>query len=343
MQKNSRGRQRAPPGLEDEMVTAAARFADIDDALGARAHRYFGEGHKRVVRSLDDIVVSGPAGASDGRVDALARVAYPADWSTKRSGAPGAHLSTVDALELSVDLAQAYLIACGLPAAAVPELWLHALRMRSAPAPLEELDGFPVHARIDPSVDRLLLGFRLVGFDCRIGSIRTRLQVGVPAAELPDLDRPRQARPTVLPSRHPERAVSISNVAVAPDGSRARAFVELDQGTAAASLAAFGFGAAYQPTLTPLDALLVLAQVAQVLLYEQDSIQRVVSNTLWMRSFSVTARSPVQSVPPGVLCSVLARQSRVLPHRGSQWRLADVEGELLSMQVDASLAHRLPD
>lgn len=325
------------------MTAATAIYDDIDDALGARAQRYFSEGYKRVERQLDHVVLAAPTENAPGRLDATARVQYPSDWSTKRVGKLRAHLSTVDALQLSVDMAQSYLLGCGLPADVVPELWLRSVSMRSGPAPLEDLERFAVSAVVAPQVTGTVLGARLVGFTCTVGTIRTRLQVAVPMDRVDlDLDAPlTQAPTTPLTTRYRGRAHTIGNVRIDAGGTGGSAYVGVRDDPSSTPLGT-EFGDAYQPSLGPLDALLILAQVAQVLVYEQDQMRRSNSNTLWMRTFGVSARCPVQPYPPSFLCTVETAGTRLLDYGGGRWRVAQLGGDLLGMHAEASIAHVLP-
>lgn len=325
------------------MLATAALHGDIDATLGPPSERYFGEGYRRVERRLEDIE---PVDGADGRVerlDAAASVSYPVDWSSKRGSNLRPHLSTVDALLLSVDMAHAYLLACGLAEDAVPALWLHSARMRSGTAPLEELARFPVSARPDPTVTGSILGSRLVGFTCTVGKIVTRLQVAVPLGGVDlDLHAPRLRHPVPLPAtRFRDRAHDIRGVSVEQGALAVRAFVEIRNESSAAEVGR-EFGDHYQPSLEPVDALTILAQLAQVLIYEQDRMRRSGSNTLWMRTFAVTARCPVQPYPPGFLTRVEMYGTRLLEHGGGRWRVADLGGDLLGMHAEASVAHVLP-
>src|SRR5262249_53707404 len=89
--------------------SAERRYECIDDLLGSAAQRFFGDGHRRISQLLRDITVHSD-GAGGHRVLGCASVSYPPDWSVKNSAAElRPHLSTIDALLLSVALGECYL------------------------------------------------------------------------------------------------------------------------------------------------------------------------------------------------------------------------------------------
>ena len=84
------------------------RYPNIEDSLGPAATRFFGRGFRRVGVTLAGLAVEpAPAG---GRIEATAQVSYPSGWSVRDAReAPRPHLSTIDALTIAVQVAEAYL------------------------------------------------------------------------------------------------------------------------------------------------------------------------------------------------------------------------------------------
>src|SRR4051812_37508327 len=80
----------------------------IDTHLGAASARFFGEGFKRVAHEVTGLVITGRPGL--GCLTARAQILYPRDWSSKSHGALRPHLSSVDALVLAAQLAEAHLV-----------------------------------------------------------------------------------------------------------------------------------------------------------------------------------------------------------------------------------------
>src|SRR5256885_3912120 len=120
--------------------------ATIEQALGERDTRYFGQGFQRVTHHLTDLAVR--SHQITGTVSATARVSYPADWSVKTTGPGGPHLSTVDALIIAGQLAEAYLThGHRLDPAARARMWLRGFDMTAGPAAVTELAAIPVDGR----------------------------------------------------------------------------------------------------------------------------------------------------------------------------------------------------
>jgi len=94
---------------------------------------------------------------------------------------------------------------------------------------------------------------------------------------------------------------------------------------AAAPHAPDGIDGDVRPALSPVDCFVTVLQLAQVLMYELDSIERGRSNTLWM------LQTVLDAGEPGPLDGPLPRSPAVtgkhlLPLRGSRWRNVDLTG-----------------
>src|SRR5262249_4218538 len=150
------------------------------DLLGPGAHRFFGAGFKRASQELHDVrTARDPAGTV--RVTGRAAVAYPDDWSRKGSQDQAPHLSTVDVMRLSAQVAAVLLTATpGLDAAAS---WLRGLRIRAGTAPVEQaLRDFPVSAEVrDTSGPHQ--GRAVSTVYCQVGNMTAELEID---HDLPD-------------------------------------------------------------------------------------------------------------------------------------------------------------
>jgi hypothetical protein len=307
----------------------------IDDLLGPAAGRFFGEGFKRVGQQIRAIEVSG-----DG-VRGRATVTYPTDWSRKASGNPPPHLSTIDALVIAVQLAEIHLIhEHGV--AQRRAMWLRSFDMRAGISPLETLDELAVHAR------------RVGGhgtsstYLCAAGPIRLTCEIEHP---MPTRSRATAAFYAVASDvlGHPERRYygagfkargqRLHSLRVAEDAASVQAQIALLDPP---HVLDEGFGGAYQPSVSLLDCFVALAQLAQVLAYRIDDIERGHSHTLWMRRLALTADAPQQPMSQPFNGSVSLRRSRLLSLDGADWRSLDVAGGFLGIHGHASMAHRLP-
>lgn len=285
---------------------------------------------------------------TDGTLAAAVGLRYPADWSRKAArGGLRPHLSTIDAILLAVQLGELYLThAHGLDDEARRRLWVRRLRIRAGTSPDEELAEVttrtrpaPVGAAGDESVAVL---------DSRIGGMRVRCEiVGVPAVP------PRAGRaadygdPAALlgpaadryyGSGFARRGQRLDDLAVHTDDRVATATVTPTGGDAGRA----GIEGAYQPAPTVVDCFATALQLAQILLYETDSMRRGDSNTLWMRNTELTVAAPPGALPDRLPLHTSLTGLDLLTMNGALWRAAQINGQLGAITLRCAVAHALP-
>ncbi|GAA1672396.1 AvrD family protein [Glycomyces endophyticus] len=305
----------------------AGRLVTVDDALGPRRSRFFGEGFKRVTHRLDGIAVA-PEPEEGGTVAAVAGLVLPANWSRKGVAEQPPHLSTIDAMVFAAQLAGLYLAHThGLGGA--DRFRVRRMALRAGNRPQEDrLDRFAVRAEHlgtepgDPAVSR---------FDCRIGALTAVLAVEHGGEAVPALPPGRYRNPAALSgpwntapfgASHHGRTQILSDVAVDMDALRADADLALAPGTADATM---------------IDLFVAALQLGQVLLYRLDGIERAASNTLWMRR---TVIEPAAR-PSGRFTTALENERRLDTAAGT-WRSADVVAAHSGLALRCSVAHLLP-
>ncbi|WP_086662132.1 AvrD family protein [Lentzea kentuckyensis] len=319
---------------------AVLRFATVEEYLGDRETRFFGEGYKRATYRLSGI--ESADGEGGPVVSATAAVGYPADWSRKGTIDQLPHLSTIDVLLLGVQLAEIWLARhAGLGEQARRSAWIREAHIKAGSSPVEEeLTGFAVTAARSRVAEQAEPGRVVSTLDCQVGSLRLRVDVDHVAAgpdgsdELGDQDR----RP--YGDGHKARLQRLRDVVVAADRLSATARVELP---ATPALPGVGVEGDFQPSVSLVDAFVVALQLGQVLLYELDGVTRADSNTLWMRSTRWQAESPVRPDAGTHPVVVELRDAALLHNRkGETWRRADIVSELGGVTVVCSVAHQLP-
>lgn len=358
------------------MITEAVdvRFDDIDATLGNRKSRFFGEGYKRIGHRVADLTVSPPSSGAPGPVPAAlagpaaddaqafgwatanASLRYPADWSTKAHRMDlRPHLSTIDTLLLGIRMSEAYLAhAFGVGAEDRRRMWLRSFVMRAGASPQEDLDDFRLGLRADPTVPTTgTLGGHLTTLHTSCGSLRMRAEVDHPVtspttalgryADESDLLGDDDSR--YFCSGYRARSQYLRDVRLDREAGvvRASVFVEDAAESTAGRIPTGGFAGLYQPSLTTVDSITVLAQLAQVLIYQQDGIDRSESETLWMRSVDMNAATPYQPMPYSFVATLRITRTKTLRHGDGLWRMTEVSGDLLGINIRGSLAHRLPD
>ena len=322
-----------------------ARGRSIDDHLGPRQGRFFGDGFKRIGHRVTEVEMR----RRDGHeyVSAKAGLAYPGDWSRKAAGPLRPHLSSVDALALAVQLAESFLIhRYGLDPEQRRAMWLRSFDMRSGTTPQEDLTRFDVRAlRVSCAPAVVVRHGHVSKFVCLVGTLTLTCEIEHDVTRRPMVDG---AYPNLTAILGPAerryygggyrlRSQLIEDVRVHP------AAVEGDVSLADPPEALdLGLGGAYQPTPSMIDALVSLAQLAQVMAYRLDGIARSESNTLWMRRLAQTAARPAAPSSGPFAGRVEPRRSRRVRLAGALWRTLDVDAELAGIQVRSSIAHQLP-
>ena len=314
-----------------------------EEILGPDASRYFGQGFQRVGHRVTDVAVH-PL-LTNGTVSATASVDYPTDWSYKSGKVARPHLSTIDALIIGLQLTEAYLThAHHLDPAARRRIRPLAFDMRAGATAQEQL------ARIEAAGRRgsVRLGqldtLNLVShFDFRIGTLRLSAEVehdlGTPTTRpatwfdmenlLGDADRRHYGRAFTA------RRQDVGVITVEPAGSLAtgHALVEEDP-----VVPREGLGAAYEPTLSMVDATVCMAQLGQVLTYSLEGVNRAGTGTFWMRRFGMRFSTPTSPINGPVPMTVRAKRRKRLDRNEMSWRLYDLDGDIGGNPTFASVA-----
>lgn len=330
-------------------------FGTLDACLGPGSVRFFGAGYKRVGQSLSQLDVDGVTVPGAG-VTALASLSYPTDWSRKAAGrALKPHLSSIDALVLAVSLAEVHLaVASGLSDAEQRQTWLRRAEVRAAPRPQEDLDGFPVSARLLRSTEDST-GFADTPmsseYDCKIGTLRVRCTLahvrGAPSTGrrmryrvLEDALGPAVTRLYGDAYKCHELHAGDVTVALAEQRVRARQYVEPGPPSRQATR---GAEAAYVPSVSVIDGVVGIAQLAQTLLYVLDGVRRDNSDTLWMRRFGFQTDTPVRPCGEPFTAEAVITVNRLLRLGADTWRTVELTVDnFAGIGGWCSIAHRLP-
>ena len=129
------------------MTISSDYFESIDDILGPREKRFFGAGFRKVSHQIRDIEIGDNEG--EGYVKAKVSVLYPNDWSKKSKDIElRPHLSSIDALVLSVQLNEIYLSTkYGLGEHQRRKMWLRHFVMKAGATAQTDLNEFGVSMR----------------------------------------------------------------------------------------------------------------------------------------------------------------------------------------------------
>jgi hypothetical protein len=330
-------------------MTSEIRYDNVDDYLGPRENRFFGDGFKKVTQRVSEVHVE-PRMDGTGFIRAKAGLTYPSDWSLKSVSELQPHLSTIDALLLSIQLAEIYLThGCGLGDDQRRRLWLRRFVLKAGSKPQENLTDVPLAARhVKIRKEPHSLCGNVSTFDCHIGSIRVRCDIEHELGAVAVGDTAYRHAEDLLgdPARryHGEgyklRRQLISDLRLDRERKRLTATVQVMQPSE--EQPGDGFTAHYQPSLTPIDGVLIMAQISQLLLYHEDSVDRRASNTLWMRTLSVESKTPYQSIVNPFMISLYVDGTELLNLGDGVWRTSAMIGNIQNYSGRVSLAHELP-
>ena len=320
----------------------------IDESLGPRSGRFFGEGFKRVSHALTNLRVT-PGSDGLGRVDARAELTYPEHWSTKASGPLRPHLSAVDALVLAAELVEVHLVTTyAMAPEGLGRAWLRRVDLRGGTLPQEQLHAFPATA-VRTAVRSVPSSFcaSVSTFSARVGTLRVSLEVEHDSAPVSD---PRAWYPTAehalgpAPQRYfgagyQGRTTTIRDVAIDLDRHSATGLVRV---AADGNGVDVGLGGAYAPALTMVDAFVAFAQLGQAFAYRLDGLERSRSNNMWMRRLVMECPTPYQSLSHPFVATAAASRVRLVTLGGRVWRTLDGTGEVRGIACRGSFAHELP-
>lgn len=324
-------------------LTAELRLASVDDVLGDRHGRFFGEGFKRVAYSLTGVAVVPGTDSAAGEVRATAGIHLPDTWSRKGETLQRPHLSTLDGMLLAARLTGLYAAHTHRLTADAP-FRVRGLRIKAGSTPDEEgLERFTVTARHRSTVASPdTAGRSVTTMDCVIGSMTLQVEAEHPTANALDTAPGSYASADELDGPWNSTAFGISH------HSRSQyledVVADVAAGTAHARLTlvdAPGQDPAGPHGPTAIDLFVCALQLGQVLLYELDGLTRAASNTLWMRTTRFTPRTSAPAEPDGRFRVTLDRTAE-LPTAEGTWRTARITAALGETELTCNVVHLLP-
>ena len=327
-------------------ATPFTPLASVDDRLGPAAGRFFGAGFRRVTYAVRDVTTSVAPDLAH-TTTATVGVAYPRDWSRKRSTELRPHFSTVDAIVLASDLAVLGIAdARHLDRADTARAHVRSLRISAANRPQEDLDALPATV-VARDAGGTADGGVVTRVDCRIGTMRIRCEVehpsGVPRpgvrehTDPVDVLGPADRRYFGAGFRAWQQDVRDVRIDLEDQRADATLHVALDRTSEGAPPAG-----TTPAGVTTVDAFVTALQLGQVLLYELDGVGRAESDTLWMRQTALTAAPPVPAEATGCATTARLERAALLDMDGAPWRTADIVGRTAGVEVRCAVTHRLP-
>jgi len=311
-------------------------FPHIDVILGTRESRYFGSGFQRVRYCAKVDAAAREPLLADGSLC----VRYPPDWSVKApQSRMSPHLSTVDAVYLGTTLSEWALHHAFVTRQCHPAPLLTHCEVKSGAAPDENLDALPFTIRslgTTPNKDRGSPYALNTALQLRIGVMQLVVEIAH-SGGLKSERAAQQADP--LASAGPQAGAG--RLAVTGTHHIDLQHVLLDRaGVRASAEVLFGPPAPGYRLLSYVEFVLASAQLAQAIIYRTDRIQRVHSNTLWMRDFRIVAAAHCKVCEPQLI------ELRTLNHKrqcigGDLWSVYRFLCRLGPLGATFTFAHKL--
>lgn len=284
-------------------------YDSIDDFLGQRHGRYFGDGYLKSEQIIRDFEISG--GLDDVRFSCLGGVNLPETWSLKGNGKQRPHLSTIDVIEFALECLRQFRICARREHELATDL-LQSMSIVAGQSPIEDnMDAVPINGQVTVDSE---------GRDCmalKIGNMDVTLRI-----------RPKNqyfSRPLTF-SRGP---VELSQVLLNVDKMHASAMACPKP---VGSDLAWSLSASFACAL----------QLGQLLLYKLDRVERSLSNTLWMKRTDIQFSDLVPCVA-GVQ-PIHVHLDDVLKYEklDGLWRKANICASFCNTHIVCRVTHRLP-
>lgn len=286
-------------------------YNSIDDFLGVRQGRYFGDGYLKSSQIIRDFEMSG--GLSAMQISCVGVVNLPDMWSTKGESQQKPHLSTIDVIEFALECLRQFRIGTRRGHELSTDL-LSSISIVAGKSPVEDsMDSVRISGRVlldDDAIEVMVL---------QVANMEVTLRMR------PETNR--YARGMGF-SRQP---VELGKVLLNAEEMQASAMAYSSPGEDVAG-GAWSLSASFACAL----------QLGQLLLYKLDKIDRAESNTLWMKRTFISFSDLMPCV--GNVQPIHAHLDDVLKYTkpDGEWRRANVCAALCNVQITCRVTHRLP-
>lgn len=323
-----------------EGTTLIHTYCDFDQCLGTAENRYFGEGYLRVTRAVSGIELN----QDEKKFWGIGHIEHSGSWSKKGDEEQEAHLSSVDAILLAWHLCEAFIEAeFSLSALEMSNAWVCEISVRAGSQPLTALSAFGISGALvsvnddatnSGSTYRCTIGPLVVDMTVRHPTGNRHSTTVQPSGMTKSLTQRREC-PTPLPT-----PVRLTQVVVDTEKATSAATFQVD---ALHNRTEEGLEAAYSSGISIVDAVVLVAQLAQTYLYTMDNLDRADSNTLWMRRIQISIATPVRAPQGEVTVTINAANPKTLDMRSAGvWRLSDFElHDYCGISGKTSVAHQL--
>ncbi|WP_437611832.1 AvrD family protein [Erwinia sp. V71] len=289
-----------------------AYYKEIDEFLGVRKSRYFGDGYLRT----DQIVANFQwAGGSDPlNFTCLGQVILPEVWSQKGTSHQTPHLSTIDVIELSIECLRQFL-ANTQPDSRICTGSIRKLNIVAGNKPVETaLDAIEISGKASwGRTENHVLELSIANMAVEIFFVPTSV-TGLPAIS------------------QGKQIIEVSDV-----------MIHIDDEEPAGSAIVTPLSICTGETWSVSSCFAASLQLGQALLYNLDGVDRAKSNTLWMKRTSITFSQEISrstQLPQPIFTKL--ENARKYTKQDGDWRRADIVSIICNTRISCSVTHRLP-
>ncbi|GGK49249.1 AvrD family protein [Salinarimonas ramus] len=283
-------------------------FPNIDDFLGTRQTRYFGDGYLKSSQAIRDFQLTGRLDVVE--FTCLGSVKLPEVWSQKGETLQVPHSSTIDVIEFALEAVRLF----------------HGWSRRTEELTIDRIQSISIVAGKTPVEDDLA-AVRITG---RVHKADDGLEVM--DLVVANMDVTIKLRPGIATGRKltlSRKPVRLDHVMLNTSEMRASALATSDSSDPAE---AWSLAGSFACTL----------QLGQLLLYTLDDVTRATSNTLWMKRTEITFGDVVPCIGP--VQPIHAYLDDVLKYEKPDgvWRRANGCAAICNVHITCRVTHRLP-
>ena len=299
-------------------------MATVDALLGDHRQRYFGDGHKRTLYNVVEI---------DDTL--FGSITHSGTWSSKSQQEVQPHLSTLDGVILASLLAEKYLEGIGeLP----NHYFLTKFEIKSGMKPIENLNQIPLVLKSSITENDETV-FKITVLDMKVSVTFRKI-------ESPEEVVGGEGVFEGFISNHlkniQHEIYDISFLDTLDTADKCSIFCKANRGEI--QLVDYkGISANFANCYSLLELLIVFSQMAEMLAYHADNIDRDCSQTLWMKNVTAELAHPIPVDEIELLGKI--RKNKLIDMKGHNWKIFEMSGADTKNRIciSSKIAHQLPD
>lgn len=314
-------------------------YKSIDEILGNEEGRYFGHGFKKVKYLIHNVIIDLPSQIFKASADIL----YPSDWSLKKRKQENIkpHLSSIDLIFLNCHLIEIIVNSCiSLSEEEKERILFRKIEIKADSLPQESLINIPIEVK-SFKIYKDVNGFykNCADLEVVIGGMRLFSIIEFDGCEKKGGCYTKDSiyERVLLPySLECLKSCDFSRIHMLNE-----IFLDLQRKNITAKFMVKCDSNEGTKFLTPIESIIASAQLAQALIYRMDNLNRVASNTLWMRNISMENLTLFKDIDK-ISVEVRIKNDKSMCVNGEVWRIYKVLAQFASTRGIFTVAHKMP-